>query len=313
MNNINTTSMEDLFKEAFGLNSEDMEVNKPYLVEEANIGIESIDEEGNRIFSKIIRAVKKSKRKMFKITLGDGKIIRVSKDHVFAIKRDNDENILWVSTQDIYNLRKSHDFYFMGDFDFIKLKKIVTDGSDFPLDIEVDNTHCYFSNGILSHNSLYGPDYSVSAGGYAAKYYSSWIARVTRVEDIVDHGEVIGIKMKVKNSKNKLKNPRREATLDLYYNSGIKVDDEYLDYLKLLGIIEQRGAWFYNEEWGMKVAGKNGVAEFLHNNPELYERVKKQVNDMICGHTILDNEEQSEEDAFNEYSEEYIEENNDPS
>lgn len=146
----------------------------------------------------------------------------------------------------------------------------------------------------------YGPDYSVSAGGYSAKYYSSWIARVTRVDDIVDDGEVVGIEMKVKNSKNKLKNPRRQAILRVYYSDGIRSDDEYLDYLKILGIIEQKGAWFYNEEWGMKVAGKNGVADFLHERPELYEKVKKQVNDLICGHTILDNDNEENEEDLNE-------------
>ena len=161
--------------------------------------------------------------------------------------------------------------------------------------------------------SLYGADFK-GTGGYAPKYYASWMARITRTEDITDKDKgLIGIKMRVRNTKNKLGIPKRDANLTLYFDGGIDSDDEYLDYLKVLGIIEQRGAWFYNDEWGMKVAGKNGVADFLHNNPELYEKVKKQVNDMICGHTILDNEEQSEEDAFNDYSEDYIEENNDPS
>ena len=146
----------------------------------------------------------------------------------------------------------------------------------------------------------YGPDYAVSAAGYSTKYYSSWIGRVTRVGDITENGEVTGIEMKIRNTKNKLKNPKRSAVLRVLYDKGINSDDEYLDYLDKLGLIERKGAWFYNEEWGMKVSGKNGVAEFLHSNPELYEKVKKQVNDMICGHTILDNENEDEDEEDNE-------------
>ena len=136
--------------------------------------------------------------------------------------------------------------------------------------------------------AMFGADFKASFSGKSVDFYSSWMARITRVEDIKEKDEVKGIVMKVRNEKNKLDNPKRVALLKLYFDRGIDSNDEYLDYLKALGIIEQKGAWFYQEEWGMKVAGKNGVAEFLHNNPELYEKVKKQVNDMICSHTILD-------------------------
>lgn len=160
--------------------------------------------------------------------------------------------------------------------------------------------------------SLYGADYKATSG-QAVKYYSSWIGRVTRTEDILDKEKgLIGIKMKCKCLKSKLgAGLKREAILTLYFDRGIDSEDEYLDYLKNLGIIEQRGAWFYNEDWNMKVAGKNGVAEFLHNNPELYEKVKKQVNDMICGYTILDNEaDQTTDEAWDEYTEELNEAEN---
>lgn len=148
---------------------------------------------------------------------------------------------------------------------------------------------------------MYGPEFK-GTGGYSPRYYSSWMARITRTEDITDKDKgLIGIKIRCRNTKNKLGIPKRDANLVLYFNGGIDSEDEYLDYLKTLGIIEQRGSYFSNEEWGMKVQGKNGVAEFLHSNPELYEKVKQQVNDMICGHTNLDNQELSEEEAWAEY------------
>lgn len=157
---------------------------------------------------------------------------------------------------------------------------------------------------------MYGPDYKAAFSGQAAEFYSSWMARLTRTEDIKDGDETIGIMIKVRNEKSKLSNPKRVSAIKLLFNGGINSDDEYLDYLKKLGIIEQKGAWFYNEEWGMKVAGKNGVADFLHNNPELYEKVKKQVNDMICGKTDFDDDEDSDEETWDEYTEELHEAEN---
>ena len=149
--------------------------------------------------------------------------------------------------------------------------------------------------------AMYGPDYRAAFSGQSTDFYASWMARLTRTEDIKEKDDTVGIMIKVRNEKSKLSNPKRVAIIKLLFNGGIDSEDEYLDYLKALGIIEQKGAWFYNEEWGMRAQGKNGVAEFLHSNPELYEKVKKQVNDMICGHTALDNQELSEEEAWAEY------------
>ena len=288
------TSMKDFFEEAFGLKFEEMKTNKPYLVEEAGVEIESLDKEGNIVFSKVLRAVKKSKRTMYSLCFDNGRSVRVSNDHKFAIQDGNSLN--WHLTEDIYKARKNRDFTFIGEDVPTTLISIKKDGKDYPLDIEVENTNCYFSNGILSHNSMYGPDYRAAFSGQSTDFYASWMARLTRIEDIKTKDDTIGIMIKVRNEKSKLSNPKRIAQIKLLFDGGIDSDDEYLDYLKTLGIVEQKGAWFYNEEWGMKVAGKNGVADFLHERPELYEKVKKQVNDLICGHTVLDNNNDDEED-----------------
>ena len=107
-------------------------------------------------------------------------------------------------------------------------------------------------------------------------------------EDIKDKTEIKGIVMRVKNTKNKIANPFREALIKLYFDNGIDSEDEYLDYLVSLGLVTQKGAWFSNDEWGMKVAGKNGMAQFLKEKPELFEEVKKQINDIILGRNVLD-------------------------
>ena len=151
--------------------------------------------------------------------------------------------------------------------------------------------------------SMYGADFKAT-GGYAPKYYSSWMARVTRTGDIIDPQtkELVGIEMRVRNIKNKIGIPKRDATLKLYFNGGIRSDDEYIDYLKALGLVEQKGAYYSNPDWvsdsgvqGMKVCGLEAVKDWLHDNPKMYEKVKVMVNERIAGHTSIDEEESVED------------------
>ena len=137
--------------------------------------------------------------------------------------------------------------------------------------------------------ALYGADFK-GTGGSAPKFYSSWMSRITRTGDIIDPEtkDLIGIDIRCRNMKNKLGIPKRDANLKVYFHSGINSEDEYMDYLSTLGIITRAGAYYSCEAWGMKVRGMEAVKDFLHERPELYEKVKAQVNDLITGHTILD-------------------------
>ena len=125
-------------------------------------------------------------------------------------------------------------------------------------------------------------------GGFAPKYYSSWRGRITRIDDIKEKGSMVGIVSKVRNTKNKIGIPKRAAELELRFASGFDSEGEYIKFLVDLGIVEQRGAWFYQEEWGFKGNGRDTIGAFLKERPELFESVKASVNAMLCGETILD-------------------------
>lgn len=145
--------------------------------------------------------------------------------------------------------------------------------------------------------AMYGPDFKAT-GGKAPGYYSSWSARVTRTGDITDPKtkELCGIEMRVRNTKNKVGIAKRDANLKLMFKGGISSDDEYVDYLKVLGLVNQKGAYYSNDTWvndttgevGMKVCGLDAVKSWLHDNPKMYEEVKAQVNQLISGHTVMD-------------------------
>jgi len=142
--------------------------------------------------------------------------------------------------------------------------------------------------------ALYGPD-SAPGGGYAPKYYSSWRGRITRVDDIKDKGSMVGIISKVRNTKNKIGIPKREAELELRFASGFDSENEYLKFIIDLGLVVQKGAWFYQEEWGFKGNGRDSILTFLKEKPELLVSVKNTINAMLSGETILDTQHDAED------------------
>lgn len=142
---------------------------------------------------------------------------------------------------------------------------------------------------------IHGPDFK-TAGGYAIKYYSSWRGRITRIDDIKEKGLTVGIVSKVRNTKNKIGIPKREAELELRFAAGFDSDGEYVRFLVDLGIVKQGGAWFSNADWGFKGQGKDSILVYLKENPELFESVKNSVNAMLSGETVLDADRPDEEE-----------------
>lgn len=150
---------------------------------------------------------------------------------------------------------------------------------------------------------MYGSD-TKTPGGYAPKFYASWRGRVTRIDYIKDKGLITGIVCKVRNRKNKVGVPFREVELKLSFEDGFDSEGEYMQFISDLGIVKQGGAWFSNEEWGMKVQGRDKMLAFLKERPELFEKVKKEVNDLLCQENVLDmdlsEEEEVDDDGFSD-------------
>lgn len=142
---------------------------------------------------------------------------------------------------------------------------------------------------------IHGSDFKV-AGGYAIKYYASWRGRITRIEDIKEKGLTVGIVSKVRNTKNKIGIPKREAELQLWFASGFDSDNEYVKFLVDLGIVKQGGAWFSNEEWGFKGQGRDSILAFLNENPDVFTIAKNTVNALMSGETVLDAVSDDEEE-----------------
>ncbi len=149
------------------------------------------------------------------------------------------------------------------------------------------NTSMILINQERANMGMFGADFQTT-GGWAIKYYSSWRARITKIDTIKEKGITTGIVMKVRNTKSKIGIPFREAELRLDFDNGFNSESEYLTFLVDLGIVEKKGGWYYQNEWGFKGQGKSSVADFLKEHPNIFTQVKNTVNAMLAEETILD-------------------------
>lgn len=282
------TSMKDMFEKAFGLSVDTMKVNKAYNVSEARIGVQSLSQSGAKVLSRVLYAVKKPRVFRVSITVeGRSVPLVTSRAHRIGYREGPEAALRWVQASALVSLLKRQPVY----VETVEgLSRVVTAEllpKDYLLDIQVEGARNYYSNGILSHNCMYGPDFTTT-GGRAIKYYASWRGRITRIDDILEKGSLVGIVSKVRATKNKIGINKREAELRLKFASGFDSEEEYLKFIIDLGIVTQRGAWFYQEEWGFKGSGRASLVEFLRSRPELFEMVKNTVNAKLCAETDID-------------------------
>jgi recombination protein RecA len=149
-------------------------------------------------------------------------------------------------------------------------------------DIEVEDSHNYFVNGVMVHNS---PE--VTPGGRALKFYSSVRLDIRRIESIKDGTEVVGNRTRVKVVKNKCAAPFRQAEFDIMYGQGISREGSILDVAVELGFVKKAGAWFTYEGEQMG-QGRENVKTFLRENPQTMAEIDERVRTHLAESLIPD-------------------------
>ncbi len=133
----------------------------------------------------------------------------------------------------------------------------------------------------------YGGPQDTTTGGRALKFYTSVRIEVKRGKSITKGDEVQGHELWLKVVKNKQAPPFRTGHASLIYGRGIPRDLSVLDMAIDFDIIKRKGSWlaYKGETLGQ---GKDNVATYLAENPDLMEEVIEAVRNKAAQGIGLD-------------------------
>jgi len=122
---------------------------------------------------------------------------------------------------------------------------------------------------------LYGNP-ETTTGGRALKFYSTVRLEVRKGEPIKQGTEIIGNRVKIKVSKNKVAPPFKVAEFDLIYGEGFSRVGSILDMGVYFEVISRSGAHFsFNgEKLGQ---GKDNAKKYLREHPEIADEIDSKI------------------------------------
>ncbi len=147
----------------------------------------------------------------------------------------------------------------------------------------ISKTNCtvFFINQLREKIGVMFGNPETTTGGNALKFYASIridIRRSTQIKNA--DGAVVGNRTRVKIVKNKVAPPFKLAEFDIMYGKGISKVGEIIDLAVNAEIINKSGSWFSYE--GTKLGqGRDAVKALLADNPELMEKLEKQIKEAI--------------------------------
>ncbi|MDZ7772091.1 MAG: recombinase RecA [Balneolaceae bacterium] len=150
-------------------------------------------------------------------------------------------------------------------------------------------TSCIFINQIREKIGVMFGNPETTSGGRALKFYSSVRIDIRRIGSIKQGDDVVGNRTKVKIVKNKVAPPFKQVEFNIIYGKGISRMAEILDLAVEFDIIQKRGSWYRYD--GEPIGqGTDNAIEFLESDPEITDKIEKQVRREI------DPDQQAEEE-----------------
>ena len=120
----------------------------------------------------------------------------------------------------------------------------------------------------------------VTTGGRALKFYSSVRLEVRKGEPIKQGAEIIGNRVRIKVSKNKVAPPFRTAEFDLIYGEGYLHLGSILDMGVALEILSKAGSYIsYNN---LRLGnGKENAKKFLREHPDVMAEIESKIREAM--------------------------------
>jgi intein/homing endonuclease len=272
---MNTTTIEQMFVDAFGIEPMAMKINEVVDVTEKKIEILSFNEKLNvKEFKLIEKLIRKEDAVEYAIYLQNGDVLRVSKDHQLYVLFSETKLPTFLEVKFLEKFQKG--FRVLSEDNiWVMVDKIVKGEMISIFDFEVRDNHNYFSNGVLSHNTIFG-DPSTTTGGNALKFYATQRIKVTKAGAEKDGEETTAIKVKVDVVKNKIAPPAKKAELNIKFGIGIDKLEELVSLAVDNDILKKSGSWFSYGDTKLG-QGRDAVKILLADNEELLQEIEKLV------------------------------------
>jgi len=139
--------------------------------------------------------------------------------------------------------------------------------------IKQSNTSLLFTNQLRMKIGVMFGNPETTTGGNALKFYASVRLDIRRTQSIKTNAEVVGNRVKVRVTKNKVAPPFREAEFDIMFNEGISKVGDILDIGVNMDIITKRGAFFTYGDIKLGQGRENGK-DFLKEHPEVANEIE---------------------------------------
>ena len=146
--------------------------------------------------------------------------------------------------------------------------------------VSKSNTIVIFINQLREKVGVMFGNPETTPGGKALKFYASVRLDVRRIDALKNGTDIIGNRTRVKVVKNKVAPPFKSAEFDMLYGEGISKEGAILDLAVEKKLIQKSGAWYNYGD--MRIAqGRDNTRVFLKDNPELTQKLEKQLRVMF--------------------------------
>lgn len=154
--------------------------------------------------------------------------------------------------------------------------------------IEKNNVAVVLLNQVRDKIGAYMASFE-TPGGHALKHFASLRISLSRGQEIKVVNETVGIMTKFVIKKNKLSAPFRSYVIPIIFGKGIDAFSDAVDFCSMLGVIKKKGSYYKFDDITIG-QGKLAAGEYLSQNPETLDKIKKEVYNVLNKYTSIDSE-----------------------
>ena len=147
--------------------------------------------------------------------------------------------------------------------------------------IKQSNTAMVFTNQLRQKIGVMFGNPETTTGGQALKYYASVRLDVRRLQAIKSGQQIIGNRVRVRVTKNKVAPPFRQTEFDIMYDEGISRAGDLLDLGVEHEVIDKRGA-FYSFGDTRLGQGRENAKVYLTENVDMAIDIEKSVREIAA-------------------------------